>query len=114
MQNCITNEIIDIENIQKNTHKQSTFSKQQWKKLEDEFINSYKEFNTHADIVKFKKKLQQKYKISISKCDLIKLYNNLNIDNLNVKNLIIKKKTKIRFRCFSNNSTNISTSRIYR
>tara|TARA_B100001758_G_scaffold247074_1_gene263781 strand:+ start:269 stop:2014 length:1746 start_codon:yes stop_codon:yes gene_type:complete len=94
MQNCITNEIIDIENIQKNTHKQSTFSKQQWKKLEDEFINSYKEFNTHADIVKFKKKLQQKYKISISKCDLIKLYNNLNIDNLNVKNLIIKKKQK--------------------
>jgi len=94
MQNCITNEIIDIENIQKNTHKQSTFSKQQWKNLEDEFINSYKEFNTHADIVKFKKKLQQKYKISISKCDLIKLYNNLNIDNLNVKNLIIKKKQK--------------------
>lgn len=94
MQNCITNEIIDIENIQKNTHKQSTFSKQQWKKLEHEFINSYEEFNTHADIVKFKKKIQQKYKISISKCDLIKLYNNLNIDNLNVKNLIIKKKQK--------------------
>ena len=94
MQNCITNEIIDIENIQKNTHKQSTFSKQQWKKLEDEFINSYKEFNTHADIVKFKKKLQQKYKLSISKCDLIKLYNNLNIDDLSVKNLIIKKKQK--------------------
>jgi ELP3 family radical SAM enzyme/protein acetyltransferase len=94
MQNCITNEIIDIENIQKNTHKQSTFSKQQWKKLEDEFINSYKEFNTQADIVKFKKKLQQKYKLSISKCDLIKLYNNLNIDDLSVKNLIIKKKQK--------------------
>lgn len=94
MQNCITNEIIDIENIQKNTHKQSTFSKEQWKKLEYEFINSYEEFNTHADIVKFKKKIQQKYKISISKCDLIKLYNNLNIDNLSVKNLIIKKKQK--------------------
>ena len=35
--------------------------------------------------------MQRKYKISLSNCDLIKIYQYLNIDNVFVKNLITKK-----------------------
>jgi len=42
----------------------------------------------------FQKNMQRKYKISLSNCDLVKLYEELDINNTKIKNLIIKKKQK--------------------
>ena len=84
----------DIENIKINTHKNNNYSTEIWDNLLNEFKKNYMLFETHKDVLIFKKNIQKKFKITISNCDLIKLYNTLNIDNLKVKDLITKKKQK--------------------
>lgn len=58
----------------------------------DEFKN-YK-FNYKSDYNKFRYYIQNKYKIIVSKSDLIKIYNYLNINDIPLKNFITKKKNK--------------------
>ena len=59
--------------------------------LKTEFIKEdFKKFNYSKFILKF----QRKYKFSLRKTDLIKLYYNLNLNDINLKNLIIKKNNK--------------------
>ncbi len=104
--------VLDIEDIKK-THKFNNYSEELWNKLIEEFKENYLDFKIRKDIILFQKKLQKKYKISLSNCELIKMYNELNINDINLKNLITKK-TKIRFGSTSYNRINICTSRIYR
>ena len=56
--------------------------------------NNYLNFKTNNDIHKFQKYIQRNYKITLSKANLIIFYNYLNLNNLNLKNLITKKKNK--------------------
>jgi ELP3 family radical SAM enzyme/protein acetyltransferase len=86
----------DIEDVIKhnNNHKNKCFNTNDWNNLINEFNNDYINFKTNNDIIFFLKKIQKKFKITLSKADLIKLYNNLNLTNNNLKNLLIKKKQK--------------------
>lgn len=52
------------------------------------------DFKNITDVEKFRLNIQRKYKIVLSKPDLITIYNNLNIDDINLKNIITKKKQK--------------------
>ena len=84
---------IDIEDINKQ-HKKKIFSKDIWDKLLNDFQSNYNLFETKKDVILFQKNMQKKYKISLSHCDLVKLYEQLDINNTKIKNLIIKKKQK--------------------
>ena len=84
---------IDIEDINKK-HKKNNIDKDIWSNLLNDFESVYQCFDSKKDVIIFQKKMQRKYKISLSNCDLIKLYEELNIDNIKIKNLIIKKKQK--------------------
>jgi len=55
--------------------------------VKNEFINNIDNFNTNN----FIKTIQNKYKINCKKIDLIKIYNDLGFDNIDLKNKIIKK-----------------------
>lgn len=84
---------IDIEDINKQ-HKKKTFDENIWQNLLNNFKSHYENFETKKDVIIFQKNMQRKYKISLSNCDLVKLYEELKIDNIKIKNLIIKKKQK--------------------
>ena len=81
----------DIEDIKQN---KVIIDNDKWNQIIDEFNNSYNNFETRKDVIMFQKTLQRKYKVSVSNCDLIKIYNTLNLDNIKLKNLITKKKQK--------------------
>lgn len=83
---------IDIENI--NLHKKKDYSEITWNNLIIEFQKNYNYFETRKDIIIFQKKLQKLYKVTVSNCDLIKIYNYLKLNNIKIKNLITKKKQK--------------------
>ena len=83
----------DIEDIRKE-HKKNNYSEEIWNNLIIEFKDNYEFFETNRDIINFQKKLQRKYKVTVSNCDLIKIYNFLELNNIKVKNLITKKKQK--------------------
>ena len=86
----------DIEDILKhnNNHKNKIFNTDDWNNLIQEFNYYSATFKNNNDIFKFFKIIQKKYKITLSKADLIKFYNFLNLNDNNLKNLIIKKKQK--------------------
>ena len=86
----------DIEDILKhnNNHKNYIFNTDDWNNLIQEFNYYSTTFKNNNDIFKFFKIIQKKYKITLSKADLIKFYNFLNLNDNNLKNLIIKKKQK--------------------
>lgn len=84
---------IDIEDINKE-HKKKIFDNNIWCKLLKDFESLYEKFETKKDIIIFQKNMQKKYKITLSHCDLIKLYEELKINNIKIKNLITKKKQK--------------------
>jgi ELP3 family radical SAM enzyme/protein acetyltransferase len=84
---------IDIEDINKQ-HKKKTFDENIWQNLLTNFKSQYETFETKKDVIMFQKNMQRKYKISLSNCDLVKLYEELDINNTKIKNLIIKKKQK--------------------
>ena len=86
----------DIEDILKhnNNHKNKIFKTDDWNNLIQEFNYYSTTFKNNNDIFKFFKIIQKKYKITLSKADLIKFYNFLNLNDNNLKNLIIKKKQK--------------------
>jgi len=83
----------DIEDIRKE-HKKINYSEEIWNNLIIEFKDNHEFFETKRDIINFQKKLQRKYKVTVSNCDLIKIYNFLELNNIKLKNLITKKKQK--------------------
>jgi len=92
---CNINQNVNISDIEDfNQHKKKTIENDMWITLLNEFKSTYLNFNTKKDVIIFQKKMQKNYKITLSNCDLVKLYENLNIDNIKIKNLIIKKKQK--------------------
>ena len=64
---------IDIEDINKQ-HKKKTFHENIWQNLLTNFKSEYETFETKKDVIMFQKNMQRKYKISLSNCDLVKLY----------------------------------------
>lgn len=86
--------IHDIEDLHhhNNNHKKDTFTKEQW----DTFIEEFKNYKieTNKDLVKFKLHIQRTHKVILSNCHLIKIYNNLDLNNIDLKNIITKKKSK--------------------
>jgi ELP3 family radical SAM enzyme/protein acetyltransferase len=87
---------VDIENIVRhnNNHKNRTYTDEEYKSISDEFLKNIENIKTSDDITKFQKHIQRTVKVSLSKSNLIYFYKALNIDNLNIKNLITKKKNK--------------------
>jgi len=90
---CNISQNIDIEDIN-NIHKKKDYSETTWNNIIIEFEKNYNFFETKKDVIMFQKKLQKMYKVTISNCDLIKIYNYLELNNIKVKNLITKKKQK--------------------
>jgi ELP3 family radical SAM enzyme/protein acetyltransferase len=82
----------DIEDIViVNKHKDD-LPQEQWSILIDEFKIS--NIKNSEDLQKFRKYIQRQYKFVISNCHLIKVYNHLNLNDINLKNIITKKKCK--------------------
>ena len=78
----------DIEDLYNN----KKYNNLQWDNLIKEF-NDFT-FADKSDYNKFRIYIQNKYKIVITKSELIKLYNHLSYNNINMKNIITKKKNK--------------------
>lgn len=89
-------ELLDIEDINK-SHRNNPFSiytKEQWNILIEEVDKNKDIIKTKEELELFKKNIQNKYKIVVSHANLIKIYKHLNINDINFKNLITKKKSK--------------------
>jgi ELP3 family radical SAM enzyme/protein acetyltransferase len=86
----------DIENLIKhdNNHKDKIFNEQDYKIISEEFLDNIDNLKSNSDIIIFQKNIQKKYKITISKCNLMFFYNSLKIENIMLKKLITKKKNK--------------------
>ena len=68
--------MLDIEDIKKS----NLIDNEIWKNIINDFLNTYINFENRNDVILFQKKIQKNYKITLSNCDLIKIYNELNID----------------------------------
>ena len=93
------NSTVDIENIvnitkHSNNYKNTIYTDEEYKIVSNELISNIESLRTNEDVIKFQKNIQRKYKISLSKANLIYFYKSLNLDNNNLKNLITKKKSK--------------------
>ena len=89
----------DIEDIHKHIHKDKEYKNNSifnglLECLAEEFKNNLDTFKTTSDIDKFKKKIQKKYKYTISNAEFIKIYKYLNLEDQQLRNLITKKKCK--------------------
>ena len=62
--------------------------------ITSEFIIFFNNIYTKESIYKFQKYIQKKYKKTLSNCDFIKIYNKLDLKDLDLKKLITKKKQK--------------------
>jgi ELP3 family radical SAM enzyme/protein acetyltransferase len=97
-----TTHILDIEDMGMLTkannvcteHKAPTYTPEQWDDLVNEFKVYQNTIKTRQDLDKFKKHIQKVYKVTVSNAELIRIYNFLNINDLELKNIITKKKCK--------------------
>jgi len=78
----------DIQNIE-DYKVYNDLSVENYKILQNEFENT--DIKNYGDFVKY---FQRKYKINIRKSDLLKVYNNLNYTNLELKKILTKKINK--------------------
>ncbi len=92
---------IDIENIvenkvnkHSNDYKNTIYTDKEYNIVSKELIDNIDNIHNNNDVIKFQKDIQKKYKISLSKSNLIYFYNSLNLDNNRLKKLITKKKSK--------------------
>jgi ELP3 family radical SAM enzyme/protein acetyltransferase len=86
---------LDIEDsIPYSTHKNIERPAEIWEELLNEFDKARFSIKTRGDVDKFKKSMQKKYKITLSSAELIKMYNTLGIEDVELKKLITKKKSK--------------------
>lgn len=90
MSSCLEHPIQDLEDLISN--KINNINPEQWAILIEEFKKA--SFKNKSDFIKFQKYIQRTYKFIITKPNLIKIYNHLNIDNPYLKTLITKKKQK--------------------
>jgi ELP3 family radical SAM enzyme/protein acetyltransferase len=88
-------ELLDIEDvIPYSTHKNIERPPEVWNNILDEFDKAKHNIKTKDDVDKFKKHIQKSYKVNLSSAELIKLYNTLDIQDVELKKLITKKKCK--------------------
>ena len=94
---------IDIENIvenkktiikHQNDYKNTIYTEEEYNIVSKELIDNIENIQNDKDVIKFQKDIQKKYKISLSKSNLIYFYKSLNLNNSNLKKLITKKKSK--------------------
>lgn len=85
-------DIKDIQDIEDIVNKNSSTVK--WDSLVEEFLNNFETITSRETLDKFKKYIQKKHKITLSNVDLIKMYNETKMDNITLKNIITKKKSK--------------------
>lgn len=83
-------DIEDIKNVSKKF--KDNFTSEQWNNLVEEFKNA--EIINKEDYDKFKQMFQRKYKFTITKANLIRVYNHLKLNNPYLKSIITKKKSK--------------------
>jgi hypothetical protein len=93
---------IDIENIvenkkkniikHQNDYKNTIYTEEEYNIVSKELIENIENIQNDKDVIKFQKDIQKKYKISLSKSNLIYFYKSLNLNNSNLKKLITKKK----------------------
>ena len=76
--------MLDIEDIKKS----NLIDNEIWKNIINDFLNTYINFENRNDVILFQKKIQKNYKITLSNCDLIKIYN---YSEDQIKNLEIPK-----------------------
>lgn len=79
-----------------NNHKSRIFADKEYEIISRELKSNIEDgrLTTSQDIMKFQKHIQRTHKITLSKANLIYFYNSLNIDNLALKKLFTKKKSK--------------------
>jgi len=92
---------IDIENVvenkinkHSNNYKNTIYTDEEYDIISKELISNINKIHNNNDVIIFLKHMQKKYKISLSKSNLIFFYKSLNLDNNNLKKLITKKKSK--------------------
>jgi ELP3 family radical SAM enzyme/protein acetyltransferase len=85
----------DIEDIiSYSKHKNIERPIEVWDNLLHEFSVAKNSIKTKEDLDKFKKGVQKAYKLTLSGAELIKIYNTLGLEDLELKKLITKKKCK--------------------
>ena len=82
----------DIEELTTQKKHKTLFTNDQWEILINEFMIS--KIHSKEDLNKFQKYIQRKHSMVVSNCHLIKIYKHLKLDNINLKNIITKKKSK--------------------
>jgi ELP3 family radical SAM enzyme/protein acetyltransferase len=82
------------ETVAYSTHKNIERPAEVWEELLNAFENAKGTIKTRADVDKFKKNMQKTHKITLSSAELIKIYNTLGIEDVELKKLITKKKSK--------------------
>lgn len=88
-------EPMDIEDIiPYSKHKNIERHADVWENLLYEFSEAKDSIKTREDLDKFKKHIQKAYKLTLSGAELIKIYNTLGLEDLELKKLITKKKCK--------------------
>lgn len=93
---CSTTDIEDTNSIIKhdNKYKDINLTDDIWCDIIKEFSNNEKTIKNKKDLQSFRLYIQMTYKIVLSNCNLIKIYNHLNLNNEALKNIITKKKMK--------------------
>lgn len=84
--------IQDLEDVMSSSKYRDKFKPEQWYILIDEFKKT--KIENKDDYLTFQKYIQRKYKFIVSKTNLIKIYEFLDINNPYLKSLITKKKSK--------------------
>lgn len=85
----------DIEDfVVNNNHKKDIFTSEQWDIITENLKEQYPTIKNQKDLLKFRLYMQTKYKIIISNSNFIKAYNNLGIDDPQLKYILTKKKNK--------------------
>ena len=77
-----------------NNHKNVDILSEDYYHIINEFEKKYIDIKTPKDLLNFRLYIQNTYKIVLSKCILIKIYNHLKINEPFLKSLLVKKKSK--------------------
>lgn len=86
--------ITDIEDVVVKSHKQDTFTSEQWECILENLKEQHGNIKTQKDLLQLRLFMQMKYKIIVSNSNFIKAYNKLGIDDPVFKYVLTKKKNK--------------------
>lgn len=89
-----SDKITDIEDVVVKSHKQDTFTSEQWECILENLKEQHGNIKTQKDLLQLRLFMQMKYKIIVSNSNFIKAYNKLGIDDPVFKYVLTKKKNK--------------------